>query len=171
LVLKPLTDEHRPREVQHLAVHFESALRLAHLAESLGIGDFRDGGVDLALDSFPYSGGLTTCEALWMGVPVITMPGQTFAGRHAFSHLSNVGLTEAIARDADDYVATVRRLCADRGRLARLRMELRDRVARSPLCDGARFAGHLEATLREFWRAWCAGTPRTGAFNPQGRQD
>ncbi len=145
-------------------LHFEGRLPRSILLE-------RYGGVDLALDSFPYSGGLTTCEALWMGVPVITMPGQTFAGRHAFSHLSNVGLTEAIARDADDYVATVRRLCADRGRLARLRMELRDRVARSPLCDGARFAGHLEATLREFWRAWCAGTLRAGAFNPQGRQD
>jgi len=145
-------------------LHFEGRLPRSILLE-------RYGGVDLALDSFPYSGGLTTCEALWMGVPVITMPGQTFAGRHAFSHLSNVGLTEAIARDADDYVATVRRLGSDRDRLARLRMELRDRVANSPLCDGARFAGHLEATLREFWRAWCAGTLRAGAFNPQGRQD
>jgi predicted O-linked N-acetylglucosamine transferase (SPINDLY family) len=132
-------------------LHFEGRLPRSTLLE-------RYGGVDLALDSFPYSGGLTTCEALWMGVPVITMPGQTFAGRHAFSHLSNVGLTEAIACDADDYVATAHRLGSDRDRLARLRMELRDRVAKSPLCDGARFAGHFEATLRELWQAWCGGT-------------
>ena len=118
----------------------------------------RYGRVDIALDSFPYSGGLTSLEALWMGVPVVTMPGQSFAGRHAFSHLSNIGLTETIARDADDYVAIVRRLGADRGRLAHLRSELRDRVTGSPLCDGPRFARHLGATLRGFWQTWCSGT-------------
>ena len=123
-------------------LHFEGALPRRTLLE-------RYGNVDLALDSFPYSGGLTTCEALWMGVPVVTMPGQTFAGRHSFSHLSNVGLTETIARDPEDYVAIVRRFGADRGRLAQLRSELRKRVAQSPLCDGPRFARHFEAALRE----------------------
>ncbi|HXQ39777.1 MAG TPA: tetratricopeptide repeat protein [Candidatus Udaeobacter sp.] len=123
-------------------LHFEGVLPRRALLE-------RYGAVDLALDPFPYSGGLTTCEALWMGVPVVTLPGQSFAGRHSFSHLSNVGLTETIARDPEDYVAIVCRLGADRGRLSHLRSELRERVARSPLCDGPRFARHFEAALRE----------------------
>ncbi len=112
---------------------------------------------DLALDSFPYSGGLTTLEALWMGVPVVTLPGRSFAGRHSFSHLSVVGLTETIAADADDYVAVVRRLGADRGRLAALRAGLRAQLAGSPLCDGPGFARKLEAAFRGLWRERCAG--------------
>jgi protein O-GlcNAc transferase len=115
----------------------------------------RYGRTDIALDSFPYSGGLTTLEALWMGVPVITLPGDSFAGRHSFSHLSVVGLTETIATDADDYVAIAHRLGADRGRLAALRAGLRARLAASPLCDGQRFARNLEATLRRLWHTAC----------------
>jgi predicted O-linked N-acetylglucosamine transferase (SPINDLY family) len=111
----------------------------------------RYGRTDIALDSFPYSGGLTTLEALWMGVPVVTLPGQSFAGRHSFSHLSVAGLTETIAVDADDYVAIIRRLGADRTRLAALRAGLRARLAASPLCDGKRFARSLEAALRGLW--------------------
>ena len=61
-------------------------------------------GIDIGLDPFPYNGGLTTCEALWMGVPVITCPGETFAGRHSLTHLSNVGLTQTIAHNLDEYV-------------------------------------------------------------------
>jgi protein O-GlcNAc transferase len=116
----------------------------------------RYGRTDIALDSFPYSGGLTTLEALWMGVPVVTLPGQSFAGRHSFSHLSVVGLIETIAADADDYVAIIRRLGADRPRLAALRAGLRARLAASPLCDGPRFARGLEAALRDLWRERCA---------------
>ena len=74
--------------------------------------------VDLALDPFPFSGSATTCEALWMGVPVITCPGETFASRHSLSHLSNVGLTETIARDLDEYVELAVSLAGDLPRLA-----------------------------------------------------
>ncbi len=108
--------------------------------------------VDIVLDPFPYSGGITTCEALWMGVPVITWPGKTFAGRHSLSHLSNVGLTETVARDRANYIALAVQLANDLPRLEKLRGELRGRVARSPLCDGPRFAANLMAALRSIWQ-------------------
>jgi predicted O-linked N-acetylglucosamine transferase (SPINDLY family) len=111
--------------------------------------------IDIALDPFPYSGGVTTCEALWMGVPVVTCPGETFASRHSFSHLSNVGITETVAEDKGDYVERAVQLAGDLPHLAALRAGLRDEMARSPLCDGQRFAGHLGALLRDVWRQWC----------------
>jgi len=104
--------------------------------------------VDLALGTFPYSGGLTTCEALWMGVPVVTFPGATFAGRHACSHLRHLGFTETIAADLAGYIARAVELASDRSRLAELRKNLRPRMAAAPLCDGRRFAGELVAALR-----------------------
>ena len=108
--------------------------------------------IDLALDPFPYSGGLTTCEALWMGVPVVTCPGETFASRHSLSHLSNVGLTETIARDLDEYVELAVSLAGDLPRLAVLRAGLRQRMAASPLCDGKRFAENWMSMLHDLWQ-------------------
>jgi protein O-GlcNAc transferase len=115
-------------------------------------------GIDIALDPFPYSGGLVTCESLWMGVPVITCPGETFAGRHSLSHLSNAGLTGMIARSLDEYVALAAAWAGDVPRLAKMRADLRRRVASSPLCDGKRFADNLMALLRGAWREWCSKT-------------
>jgi predicted O-linked N-acetylglucosamine transferase (SPINDLY family) len=96
--------------------------------------------IDIALDPRPYSGGVTTLEALWMGVPVVTWPGRSFAGRHALSHLSNLGLTETVARDAAEYVAIAADLAQDLPRLGRLRRSLRPRLLAAPLSDPRRFA-------------------------------
>jgi protein O-GlcNAc transferase len=110
--------------------------------------------VDVALDPFPFGGGVTTCEALWMGVPVVTSPGETFASRHGLSHLANVGLTETVARDLDEYVELAVSLAGDLPRLAALRAGLRERMAASPLCDGKRFAANLMTLLRNIWQQW-----------------
>lgn len=116
------------------------------------------GKIDLMLDPLPFSGGMITCDALWMGVPVVTLPGRTFAGRQSRSLLSAAGLPELIAATEDDYVAIIRSLGADRQRLGRLRADLRDRVAASPLCDGRQFARAFETALRALWRQLLGST-------------
>lgn len=112
--------------------------------------------VDIALDPFPYPGGTTTAEALWMGVPVLTMEGKTFLARQGCGLLTNAGLTDWIARDVDDYVAKSIQMASDIGRLASLRSELREKVLSSPIFDAERFAGHFEAALRSMWAEYCA---------------
>ena len=112
--------------------------------------------VDLVLDPFPYSGGLTTCEALWMGVPVIALPGQTFAARHSASHLCNAGLPQFVAADLADYQRIALRWANDLPGLIELRAGLREQLRRSPLCDAPRFGRSLGAALRQAWREACA---------------
>jgi predicted O-linked N-acetylglucosamine transferase (SPINDLY family) len=107
------------------------------------------GRVDLALDPFPFCGGVTSCESLWMGVPVVTLPGATFAGRHTLSFLTSLGLTDWIADSEDDYVDRAVRAAGDLAGLSRLRSELRGRMAASPLCDGPRFARQFLALQRQ----------------------
>jgi predicted O-linked N-acetylglucosamine transferase (SPINDLY family) len=114
------------------------------------------GQIDIVLDPFPYSGGLTTCEALWMGVPTVTLPGETFASRHSLSHMSNAGLTGWAADDPAAYTALAVAKAADLAALAALRAGLRSRMKASPLCDAPRFGRNLGDALRRAWRAWCA---------------
>ena len=114
------------------------------------------GDIDIALDPFPYTGGLTTCEGLWMGVPTVTLVGQMFSARHSFSHLSNAGLADWAVRDRQSYVQLVLEKSADLPALADCRLGLRGRVKASPLCDAPRFGRHLGAALRHAWRDWCA---------------
>lgn len=111
--------------------------------------------VDIALDPFPFAGGVTTCTALWMGVPVVTAPGDIFASRHSYSYLSNVGLTETIAENLQGYIRTAVDLARDLPQLAELRSGLRRRMAASPLCDGPRFGQNLAALLRDVWVRYC----------------
>ena len=113
--------------------------------------------IDVALDPFPYSGGLTTLEALWMGVPVVTLGGgDRFCARHSVGHLTAAGLPDLIAPSRDAYLDIAAGLAADLPALAALRAGLRGRMAASPLCDGPRFARTLEAAYRDLWRGWCA---------------
>jgi predicted O-linked N-acetylglucosamine transferase (SPINDLY family) len=109
------------------------------------------GQIDVALDPFPFGGGATTCEALWMGVPVVTWPGETFASRHSCSYLQAIGLPELIADGADAYVELAVQLAQDLPRLQSLRSALRPRMASSPLCDGGFCARGLAALLRQLW--------------------
>ena len=112
--------------------------------------------IDIVLDPFPYGGGLTTCEALWMGVPTITAPGETFASRHAASHMSNVGLGDWVAGDIDRYCDQAVDRASDLEGLSRLRSGLRARMKASPLCDGPRFGRHLGRAIRAAWHDWCS---------------
>lgn len=113
--------------------------------------------VDIALDPFPYPGITTTVESLWMGVPVLTLTGIHFQSRQGVSLLTNAGLPEWIAVDADDFVARAVRFAADRSALAALREGLRDRLLASPIFDVTRFGSHFEAALRSMWASWCLG--------------
>ncbi len=113
--------------------------------------------VDIALDPWPYSGGLTTCEALWMGVPVITKPGPTFAGRHSTTHLINAGLPELVADTWEEYIEKTVELAADLEQLAELRAGLRSQVEGSPLADGPRFGAHFAKAMRAAWHQWADG--------------
>jgi predicted O-linked N-acetylglucosamine transferase (SPINDLY family) len=113
------------------------------------------GQIDIVLDPFPYSGGLTTCEALWMGVPTVTLPGDFFASRHSASHLSNVGLADWVTGSVDEYVEMAVARASDLPALADLRTGLRERARRSPLCDAPRFGRNLGSALRLAWRVWC----------------
>jgi predicted O-linked N-acetylglucosamine transferase (SPINDLY family) len=112
--------------------------------------------IDIALDTFPYNGHTTSLDALWMGVPVITLVGQTVVGRAGLSQLTNLGLPELIAYTPEQFVRVAADLAADRRRLADLRATLRSRMERSVLMDAPRFARNIEAAYRSAWQNWCA---------------
>lgn len=115
--------------------------------------------IDIALDTFPYSGGLTTCEAISRGVPVVALRGRGFAGRHSATHLTNAGLPDWIADNGAAYVRRALEAADDPDRLATLRKTLPDGLARSPLGDADRFASHFSTAMRAVVEQWRDGGP------------
>lgn len=117
------------------------------------------GEIDIALDTFPYNGGITTLEALWMGRPVVAVHGDTMISRQSAAILRVAGLEDLVARSVGEMVELAASLSADRERLLGLASELRGRLAASAVCDAQAFTRSLEKAYREAWRAWCAGSP------------
>jgi len=111
--------------------------------------------IDIALDPFPYNGGTTTFDALWMGVPVVTLAGQLPLARAGVTILTNLGLTELIAQSPDQYIRIAAALARDTDRLAALRSTLRQRLRDSVLMDEPRYVRNLEGAYRHAWRTWC----------------
>ncbi len=107
--------------------------------------------MDVMLDTLPWSGHASASEALWMGVPVVTLSGNRFAGRMVTSVLSALGLNECIARSPEEFVGKASALAASGMRLRELRNGLREKMSSSPLCDGARFTAGLEAAYLRMW--------------------
>jgi predicted O-linked N-acetylglucosamine transferase (SPINDLY family) len=120
--------------------------------------------IDIALDTFPFGGGTTSCEALWMGVPVITLPGVILPSRQTLGFLTQMDMTELAANSPEDYVARAVALANDRDRLANLRRSLRPAFEASPICDGPKFTRTLEDAYRQMWRRHTSGE-QPEAFN------
>jgi predicted SAM-dependent methyltransferase len=112
--------------------------------------------IDIALDTFPYNGTTTTCEALWMGVPVVTLCGQRHSCRVGASLLTCLRMTELISESVSDYIACATALASDSERLEQIHNTLRDRMASSPLLDHVGFTRNLENIYRAMWKEWCA---------------
>lgn len=127
------------------------------------------GDVDIALDPMPYNGGTTTLQALWMGVPVVTLAGGNFVGRMGASFLHTLGEPDWVASDENSYVAKAVALANRTGTLRRQRADLRNRMASSSLCDIQSYAGHLEALYRRMWSNYCAGNAQR-ILAPQAEQ-
>jgi len=110
--------------------------------------------IDICLDPFPFNGATTTCEALWMGVPVITLSGDRHVGRVGASILTNVGLTDFIAQDIDGYIQLAVEKASNTNYLKDVRKGLRERMLGAPLCDGRSFASDVESAYQEMWRCY-----------------
>ncbi|HEX8522327.1 MAG TPA: tetratricopeptide repeat protein [Tepidisphaeraceae bacterium] len=128
------------------------------LLETLPYGDYLRayGEIDVALDPFPYNGGTTTFDSLYMGVPVITLAGELPVGRFGLTIMQNLDLPELVATTPDEYVERAVALAKDRDRLRLLRSTLRPRLANSHLTGARQFTRQLEALYRMMWRQWCS---------------
>ena len=148
---------HRERARQHLAQEGVDPRRLQFVG-LLPLPQYfqQYAKIDIALDPFPYPGGTTSCDALWMGVPVVSLAARTAVSRAGLSILSNLGLAELVARRPEEYVRIAADLAADLSRLSELRASLRARMRESPLMNAQAFARDVETAFRSMWRDWCA---------------
>jgi predicted O-linked N-acetylglucosamine transferase (SPINDLY family) len=112
--------------------------------------------IDVGLDTLPYNGHTTSLDAIWMGVPVVTLVGQTVVGRAGLSQCSNLGLKELVADTPEQFVQIAANLAGDLDRLEALLTTLRARMLQSPLTDAVGFTRNIEAAYRQMWRSWCA---------------
>jgi len=115
--------------------------------------------LDIVLDTFPYNGHTTSLDALWMGVPVVSLAGKTPVSRAGLSQLNHVGLPELAAHSEEEYARIAVDLASNLPRLAQLRATLRQRMETSVLMDGRRFARNMEAAYRSMWQRWCEDSP------------
>jgi predicted O-linked N-acetylglucosamine transferase (SPINDLY family) len=145
--------EHRGRTVAALKVDPSRVEFIGHCPREQYLKTYHQ--LDIVLDTYPYNGHTTTCDALWMGVPVVSLAGQTAVGRGGSSILSTIGLPELVADSQELYVRLAIDLAHDTGRLGELRSTLRQRMAQSPLMDAPSFARNVEAAYRQMWRTWC----------------
>jgi predicted O-linked N-acetylglucosamine transferase (SPINDLY family) len=160
---------HRRRFVDEFARRGVDAARIlfadylpasADLSQGALLARYHD--IDVALDTFPYGGMTTTLDALWMGVPVVSLVGERNLGRAGLSILNNVGMAELAVTDVDAYVAQAVALSREPEKLSRLRQELRPRMLTSPLLDAEGYTRKVEQAFRDMWVDWCAGQPKVG---------
>lgn len=117
------------------------------------------GDMDISLDTFPYNGGATTCESLWMGVPVITLSYDTPIGRQTKAYLNTIGRQEWAASTKEEFLDIAVNLASDIDKLSAIRSSLRETMADSPICNGPVFTRHLESTYQNIWAKWCSNEP------------
>jgi protein O-GlcNAc transferase len=159
LLLTSNPGQHRQRVKRSFENHDIDPQRIQFL-DRIPIEEYlaKYGEIDIALDTTPFAGGTTTCDAIWMGVPVVTLAGRTAVGRSGVSLLSNVGFPELIAQSPQQYIEIAVELAKDLPRLAKLRSGLREKMQRSPLMDVRRFAADMEAAYRQMWIASSSST-------------
>jgi len=122
--------------------------------------------IDIGLDCFPCNGHTTTCDGLWMGVPVVTIPGCSYVSRMGLSVLSNLGLSELIAASTTEYVRIATILTSDPLRLSALRNSMRERLKSSPIMDGAGLTREIETAYRMMWSGWCRRVEKSPGCSP-----
>jgi len=154
LILTSNSGQHRDRIKQWFASHGVDPHRV-HFVDRLPVLEYmaKYNEIDIALDTAPFAGGTTTCDALWMGVPVVTLSGKTAVGRSGVSLLSNVGLPVLIAKSPQEYIEIAASLAKELPKLTELRSGLREKMQGSSLMDIRRFTAGIEAAYRQMWVA------------------